>query len=422
MRDKGLTYIIHSIKLLCVLVSFSVKAEDTIKLNLPQADSLFFANNFYLLASQMNIEAQKAQIIQAKLYPNPIFTADLNAYNPNQDKIFHVGKTGQKGFQIEQLIVLGGKRKSEIEIAKTNATIAELEFQQLVRQLKFQLHTDLFTVGQQQFLLSSYNSKLALLETMLNSYQIQADKGNIPLKDVVRLKGAYLKLNNDRAELYKAYFEAQTNLQVLLQTTSVVEFLFSEQEIEKYIKNNTLPDIQFEATLNRPELLLMEQDKILAEQYIQYQKKQAIPDINLFSSYDQRSGAFNNQINAGISIPIPLWNRNQGNIKSAQFKLQETNYNFQAMQNEIISGLKNSYTFYSQTVSEYKKVTTLYNQDFEITINGMSDNFQKRNISMVEFIDFFEAYTEVLTELTRIKTQLVISGEQLNLLIGKDIY
>ncbi len=400
----------------------SAKAQDTLKLNLRQADSLFVTGNFYLLAGSMNVEAQKAQIIQAKLYPNPIFTADLNAYDPDNNKPFHIGQTGQKAFQLEQLILLGGKRKSEIEMAKTNLGIAELEFLQLTRQLKFRLHSDLFAVGQQQFLLSRYNSQLALLDTLLSAYQVQADKGNIPLKEVVRLKGAYLKLNNDRAELLKYYYEAQTNLQTLLQTTSTIEFQFSEQEIEKYIKPNSLPEIKNEALLNRPELLIIQQDKILAEQYLKYQKGLSIPDINLFTSYDQRGGAFNNQVNAGIAIPLPLWNRNQGNIKSAQFRLRETGYNVQAMQNEIMSSLQNNYAFYSQTVSEYQKATMLYNQDFEITVKGMTDNFQKRNVSIVEFIDFFEAYNEVLTELTRIKTQLVISAEQLNLLTGKDIY
>lgn len=169
-------------------------------------------------------------------------------------------------------------------------------------------------------------------------------------------------------------------------------------------------------------LLIIQQDKILAEQYLAYQKRLAIPDINLFTSYDQRGGAFNNQINAGIAIPLPLWNRNQGNIKSSEFKQQEADYNLQAMQNEIMSNLQNNYALYSQTVSEYQKATRLYNQDFEITVKGMIENFQKQNVSIIEFIDFFEAYNEVLTELARIKRQLVISAEHLNLLIGKDIF
>ncbi len=404
------------------LIAYQAKAQDVLKVNLQQADSIFFSDNFYLLASSMNIEAKKAQIIQAKLYPNPVLTSELNAYDPENNKPFHVGNTGQKVFQFEQLILLGGKRKAEIEMAKTNAHIAELEFQQLVKQLRFRLHSNLFTLGQQKFLLSRYDKQLALIDTLLSTYQNQANKGNIPLKDVVRLKGAYLKLNNNRAELFQKYFETQNQLQLLLRTDLLVEFEFSEKEIEKYIKTVSLDNLKSLALLNRPELLIMQENKILAEQYLQYQKKLSIPDINLFASYDQRGGAFNNQLNMGIAVPLPLWNRNQGNIKSSQFKLKEAEYNLQAMQNEIMSSLQNNYAFYLQTVSEYQKANSLYNQDFEITVKGMTDNFQKRNVSIVEFIDFFEAYNEALTELARIKTQLVVSGEQLNLLIGKDIY
>jgi len=52
----------------------------------------------------------------------------------------------------------------------------------------------------------------------------------------------------------------------------------------------------------------------------------------------------------------------------------------------------------------------------------MTANFQKRNVSIVEFVDFFEAYNDALSELSKVKTQLVLSGEQLNMLIGKDLY
>lgn len=408
--------------LIFILSAFSVQAQDTLKVNLQVADSLFLKNNFYLLASSMNIEAQKAQVIQAKVYPNPVFTTDFNVYDPDNGKAFHIGRSGQKVFQLEQLIVLGGKRKSEIEMAKTNSKIAELEFQQLLRQLKFRLHCDLFAVGQNQALLARYNQQLNLLETLLTAYGTQAEKGNIPLKDVVRLKGAYLKLNNERAALLKDYFETQSSLQTLLQTSASVVFEFSENDIEKYIRLKVWDEIKSEARQNRPELQIMETHKALAEQYLQYQKELAVPDINLFTSYDQRSGAFNNQVNTGISIPLPLWNKNKGNIKTAQFKLKEAGYHLQAMENELMSDLLNAFLLYTQTVSEYTKAVSLYNTDFEITVKGMTDNFQKRNVNIVEFIDFFEAYNDALNELTRIRTQLVNSAEQINLLTGKDLY
>lgn len=407
---------------LILLVSARLLAQDTLHLSLRKADSMFLAKNYYLLAASMNIEAERAQILQAKVYPNPIFTADLNAYDPDNKRAFHVGNTGQKSFQLEQLIILGGKRRAEIEIAKTNAGIAELEFQQLVRELKFRLHSDLYTIGQQDFLLKKYAKQLNLLDTLLKSYQIQADKGNIALKEVVRLRGAYIQLNNDRAELYKEYIQTQTDLQILLQISTFILPDSTDANLSRYLTPSSVGDLQNAAQENLPELQMMKQNKVLAEQYLSYQKRIAVPDVNLFASYDQRGGAFNNQVNAGIAIPLPLWDRNRGNIKTSQYRLQEAQYNLQAKENEIVSRINNSYAYYVQTVSEYNKSRQLYNDDFEKTVEGMSINFQKRNVSIIEFIDFFESYNDVLAELVRIKTQLVISAEQINLLTGKDIY
>jgi cobalt-zinc-cadmium efflux system outer membrane protein len=84
-----------------ILLCTSVKAQpapDTLRVTLRQADSLFVGRNYYLLASSMNIEASRAQILQAKLFSNPILTADINAYDPQNEKVFHVGPTGQKVF------------------------------------------------------------------------------------------------------------------------------------------------------------------------------------------------------------------------------------------------------------------------------------------------------------------------------------
>ena len=406
-----------------LLSSWKLPAQtDTLFINLSQADSIFQSGNFQLLASAMNIESERAQIIQAKLYPNPVFSALVNAYDPGNKQFFHVGTSGQKQFQLDQLIILGGKRKAEIELAKTNARIAELEFQQLARTLKFRLHSTLFAIGQQEQLLGKFSYQLSLLDTLLTAYQEQAARGNIALKEVVRLKGAYLQLNNDRAEIYRQYYESHATLQTLLGNTSPVVFRFSENDIEKYIKVYSLEDLTASARRHRPELLLKEQDRLLAQQWVAYQKKLAVPDMTVQGMYDQGSGAFNNEINIGVSIPLPLWNRNKGNILSAQNKLKESEYNLQAVEVEMLSSIQNYYALYLQTVTEYKKAVSLYNSDFETTVNGMMINFQKRNVSIIEFIDFFEAYYDALSELARIRTQLVTSAEQLNALTGTDIY
>jgi cobalt-zinc-cadmium efflux system outer membrane protein len=400
----------------------AIKSIGTISLTLKQADSIFITKNFDLLASSMNIEAQKAQIIQARIYPNPVFTAEINAYNPGKNKAFDIGPAGQKSFMVEQLILLGGKRKKEIDLAKTNSAIAEMEFQDLLRNLKYELHAGLFTLNQQRYLLNIYNQQLVLLDKIISAYDEQSKKGNIPLKEVVRIKGVYLSLNNSRAELLKMHFEDLAKVQSILQTDLVVIPVVNEKELSAKIKANTLSDLKDVALKSRPDYLINQQNIVAAEQYLAYQKSLAVPDVNLFGSYDQRGGAFVNQLNVGVSIPLPVWNRNQGNIKASRYVVKQSEYSEQGLKAKIFTELQSNFLIYNQTIGEYQKITQLYNSDFETTMTGMSDNFQKRNISLIEFVDFFESYNNAMAEIARIKIQLAVSAEQLNLTVGKEIY
>lgn len=411
--------------LFLVCLGFSthnLRAADTLRVNIKQADSLFLKNNYSLLASAMNINAQKAQIIQAKLYPNPVFTADLNAYDPENKQAFHVSNTGQKGFQLEQLILLGGKRKAQIDLAKTNVKISELEFQQILSRLKFQLHSSMYFLSQQYVLIGKYNKQLNLLDTILVAYDTQAKKGNIALKDVVRLKGFYLNLNNERAEILRNYFEELSKVQTILQVNQVIYPLVSDQDFSAFIKPVNLDDLTNTALQNRPDYLITQQDQLFADQYLRYQKKSAVPDLNLITSYDQRGGAFQNQVNVGLSIPLPVWNRNQGNIKSAVYQIKQQEYESEGIKNKLLADVFNYYQLYTQSVIEFQKTEKLYNDDFETSFQGISENFRKGNVSILEFVDFFEAYNNALTEISRVKVQLNTSAEQLNLTTGKDIF
>src|SRR4051812_39375132 len=98
--------------------SFNISAQGTqTLLSLDEAEKIFLEKNLLVLAEQYNISAKQALIIQSRAYPNPTFNADINVYDPQHNKAFHIDSSGQKSFQVEQLILLGGKRKTEIEIA-----------------------------------------------------------------------------------------------------------------------------------------------------------------------------------------------------------------------------------------------------------------------------------------------------------------
>lgn len=405
-----------------ILLAGPTPQPDTLRITLAQADSLFQKNSFMVLAAGLNIEAQRAQELQAKLYPNPVFTADFNAYDPENGRPFHVGPTGQMGFQFEQLILLGGKRKAQVELARTNTAIAELELRDLVRQLRYELRTGMHTLNQQYALLRNYNNKIALLDTILTAYADQAAKGNIAQREVVRLKGEYLKLTTDRAALFKELFERQARVQGILQVAGPVRPLIAEGELERLSRPATYDALLSEMTANRPDLQLAAKYVTAAQQTLTLEQKQAIPDLNLFTSYDQRGGAFQNQVNAGFGIPLPLWNRNQGNIRAARARTEMARLTEEGTRASALAELANAHALYEQTVREFNRSKQLYGPEFAQTMEGMAENFRKRNVSLIEFVDFFESYNEALAEQARVRIQLAESAEQLNLTVGKDIF
>ncbi|MNF17884.1 hypothetical protein D3C80_2216560 [compost metagenome] len=52
----------------------------------------------------------------------------------------------------------------------------------------------------------------------------------------------------------------------------------------------------------------------------------------------------------------------------------------------------------------------------------MLTNFQKRNVSLLEFTDFMESYNQAIIQLNELKKKVVLAGEELNSTINKDLF
>lgn len=407
---------------LLVLFGPVVLAQKTVTLQ--DCESQFLKNNLFLLASQYNIDASKALTIQARIWDNPSLTAELNAYNPERNQYFDIGKQGQKAFGVEQLIYLGGKKRNEVKLAQTNEKLAELQFNDLLRTLKLQLRKSFFTVYYNTKSLETTDKQLVHIEDLINSYTIQAQKGNIPLRDVVRLQSLYLNFKNERMEVVNENIEEQANLKLLLNSAENIVPDVSKEDFNKYTK--TIPfdlkNFQDEAIANRPDYLARQKDIEANEINIKWQKSLAIPDITVGANYDQRSGAFNKEANLTLGIPLPLWNKNKGNIKYAQTILEQSKIEKQNFELQLQTEITSAWNKWDESRKNYVVIKPTVNSDFEAVYNGILTNFQKRNISLLEFTDFMESYNQASIQVNELKKKVVLSGEELNSTINKDLF
>ena len=176
------------------------------------------------------------------------------------------------------------------------------------------------------------------------------------------------------------------------------------------------------ALQSREDLKLSSLNETVADLNLKYQKSVAVPDLNVGTSYDQMGAAFKNQFLLTLGVPLPLWNRNQGNIKFAETQKKLSGVNTQIQQNIVQTEVTEAWSNMNRSIQEYQKIGQVYNIEFAEVYAGMQSNFLKRNISIVEFVDFFESYNETVAEVYRIRKRLMLSAENINYTVAYPVY
>jgi cobalt-zinc-cadmium efflux system outer membrane protein len=406
-----------------VCVFSPARPQDTLSFSLQQTDSLFLSNNLLLLAAKYKVDGNKALVQQSKLWDNPTLSTEWNLYNPQKDQFFDVGPTGQKIVGIDQVISIAGKRNKRVALAKANAQFTEYEFYELMRTLKTEVHNNYFAIYFSSLTIKKYNGQLTMLGEIIDALQLQSTKGNIPLKEVMRLKALYYQLNNERSDLISEYLNAQQELATLLHITQPISSVPLPTELDRY-NINTLDQKQLvtKAITNRPDLKMVESLRDQAQLNYVLQKRNGYPDLHIGALYDQAGSYVNNYSAITLGMDLPVWNRNQGNRKYAQavsnqYKAELENKNI-AVSNEVLS----AYQKLMLIEQEYKKVDVDFSNNFELLNEGFISNFQKRNISMIEFTDFVEAYNNSIQQLNKLKEKRIQAYEELNYVIGEELF
>ncbi len=414
VRNFGL-----GIFLFCSQIIFAQK-----KIDLSNCEEQFLKTNLLLLAKHYNIDAAKALTIQAKIWDTPYLSGEFNLVNPQNNGILDVAGNGQKAFAIQQLIYLGNKKKNQVALSKINEELAEYDFQDLLRNLKFQLRKSFFILYFNNKKIETTDLQINQISELVKAYSVQAQKGNVPLKELVRLQSLLISFRNERIDIVNSSLEEQNTLKLILNETENILPLYDETTFEKYVRNDVgeAQELEKLAIANRPDYQFSTKNIEANEWNVRWQQSLAKPDLNLGLSYDQRGGAFNNQVNITVGIPLPLWNRNQGNIKFSQVVLQQSRAEKQTVTQKIQTEIASNLIKWKESKINYQQLSIGTISDFDEVYKGILQNFQKRNIGILEFTDFMESYNQMSLQLNELKKRVAISAEELNSVLNYNVF
>lgn len=410
---------------LCICISYSQDTtryhQDTLRLTLPQAESFFLNKNLDLIAQKYSIDSARATVITAKLYDNPDFSFSNALYNSQTHHFFDP----EESVQVSQLIKLAGKRNKAIELAKSGISIAQFQFYDLLRTLRFTLRNDFYNIYFLEQSSKLYQIEISSLQKLVPAFDDEVKKGFMAPVDALRIKSQLYTLQAEYDNLKVNIDNIQNEVKVLIRANPS-SFIVPEAQLSGFnndlVAQSNYQSLVDSAIVNRPDLKALNANIEFSNYNLNLQKAFAKPDITIGVSYD-RLGSYVQDYNAiGISFPLPLFNRNQGNIRNAKIQTEVSKVQYESG----LERVKNDVTTNYITALRSEKLLLGFDRTFEDNMKNLIEqvtiNFQKKNITLLQFLDFYESYKQNVLQMNQLKFNKMSALEQLNFSIGKIIF
>jgi len=413
-----------SVFLLFIMIAGKTHAQnaDTVYLKFPEAEKIFLQNNLALLSARYDVDINKAYKQQAGYWDNPVLSTDQNIYDGKffRHKTVNGQEYGQVYIALQQLILTAGKRNKLIKLANDNVLTAEQQFNDLLRNLKFLLSTDFNTLDQLWHTNTVYNNEISAMQKMVTGMDEQLKVGNISQKDNVRVRSLLYSLQSDQADLQRQVADIQKDLRVLL-NVSDSSFIVPQLNTLTPPGGIILQTLIDSAKNNRPDYQLAQTNLLSQQHNLAYQKALVTPDVTVGAEYDHASNYIPNYYGLAVSLPLPIFNRNKGNIAAAKLNIKQAETGVQQLQNQVEHDIAGAYSKWLITSSINKSGTLELGDQYDKLMQNMISSYSQRQVSLIEFIDFFDAYKDSNLKQLQQQANLRNAAAELNYTTGTSI-
>jgi len=398
------------------------QASDTLKLTVKQAEDLFLKNNLRLIAQHYNIGIAEAGVLTAKLFPNPDFSFSNGLYAQNASE---GPALNEQSASLSQLFTTAGKRNKSIRLARIGVDQSKFQFFDLLRTLKYEVRNDFYTVYYQRESARVYDEEINSLGQTLTAYKEQYAKGNIAEKELLRIQAQLYSLQVEYSNLVTGIDTVESQLKLLLRVppqTAVAPLVPEDLSAKENLTSVLYQQLIDSANVNRYDLRYSKVTVDYNNMNLELQRANAVPDVNLSLNFDKLGGYGTNFLGAGIEFNLPFFNRNQGAIKQAKLTVDQSKVQLQSQQYQVESDVAVNYKLAAMQEKIYSSFDPKFKQDFTHLIGEVYKNYLKRNISLLEFLDYYDTYKTNTLLMNGLLLSRVTSLEQLNYVTGTPFF
>ena len=373
-------------------------------LSLDDAIERLLRDNLALQALSWQIPTARADVLGASLRTNPIAYADSQLVPYGKHSKAKPGGPVQYGLNINHPVDYSGRRRARIAVAEREASIVEAQYQDAARIQIDNLYTVFVDVLASRETLRFAKASEAGLARQLAFYQTLFDKENLTRADVSRarklLEAARLGVLDSEEMAKRTRRSLGLLLNVPLQEAETLEIRGTIADLGPPAP--PLKELTRIALESRPDLIARRlglnratADVRLAladrfgEAYVLYQPY-TFQDLSSAGGKNATSWAL------GLTMPIPITNRNQGGVSRSRINVEQARSEMAASERRVIAEVQDAERQYSASKIELEKIKSELLPTARRMREDASRLFIKGNLTALEFDDVQKDYNQVV--------------------------
>jgi cobalt-zinc-cadmium efflux system outer membrane protein len=343
---RSITLKTASTIVLILLAGVSVAAQNP-ALTLERSINLFLERNVEVQAARYQIDRAKAEQIAARLRPNPSVTVTLENLSVSGPIPFQ--NLYEVGVIYSDTIERGGKRQLRSEVADLTVSVAEADFENVLRRKLSEL-------------------KLAYLSALLAHHRVEIATANrATVEDLLRLNtarfenGAIAEGDVLKARLEKVRADSAVRQAQLEESHAMIELLEKLEESDMGVRplagtlestpvSLNLSALRELAIKNRPDLKATGAQIALTEQRLNLERARSVTDVTPFVGI-KRNG-YNNTLTFGFNMSLPTRNHNEGGIARATAERKLAEGQREVVHNHVVVEVEEAFRAYEAATEQ----------------------------------------------------------------------
>ena len=377
----------------CICCSAAALAQST-HWTLQEAEQQALQHNLSILAQQFEIGLADADSITAGLLPNnPSISVNADI-TPEPGNIAPEKKNYYAALTVP--IELGGKRGKRMAVADAEKAGAMHDFEDAVRNLLLRVRTEFYDVLNAKASLALALANEASLDSMVSLNTIRLQSSDISESELMRSKiiaeRQHLDVEEARVGLHSAARELQLDLGIPKED--------AEFDVDGDL--TALPDTLTESLARLGELALEHRSDLLnlksqLDQAIaqeQLEESKAVIDVSLGGYYSQQLGQSFTGLT--LSAPLPLFNRNQGEIQKSSIQVEQLQMQIAALERRVKSEVATAYDEYQtrrRIVSQMQQGVVALSRSVKETV---AYSYRRGGTSILDFLDAERTFNDTM--------------------------